>query len=134
MANVTPTITQVSGYTPFDGWKVTWANIGDSDTCLAVPLSNYADCSAQAFGDFTGPASVAIQGSNDATALTATPQFASNGTWFPKTNPAGTTIALTAASGAQVTEATIWTRPSSTGGNASSITVVMFFRTSISPR
>lgn len=128
MSTITPTIVQVSNYTPFDGWKVTWAGIGDSDTCTGVSLSNYSDCSIQAFGTFSS-ASIACQGSNDAASGTD-----ASAHWFSKTNPAGTTIAITAAGGQQVTEASVWTRPVSGSGSSSSVTVVMFFRTSVSPR
>ncbi len=126
MSTITPTIVQVSNYTPYDGWKVTWAGIGDSDTCTGVNLSNYSDCSIQVTGTFAS-ASIACQGSNNSTT-------GSDGNWFSKTNPAGTTIAITAAGGSQVTEASVWTRPSSASGSGSSTTVTMFFRTSLPVR
>jgi hypothetical protein len=44
---------------------VIWETIGQADTCTAVQLGAWADRSVQVAGDFSGSASIAIQGSND---------------------------------------------------------------------
>lgn len=120
MANITPTITPVEDYVPFAGWKAVWTPVTESDTCLPVTLASYSDKSIQVTGTFGG-GNVACQGSNDGTNFAAL------------TDPGQTTIAITSAGIKQVTEATIKTRPAVTSGTGVSVTITMFFRTTIRP-
>ena len=120
MATIIPVITVLSGYTPYDGWMVVWGPIGDADVCQPVTLSNYTDQSAQVDGTFGG-ATLTIQGSNDAT------------NYHTKTDPTGTAISLTQSGLRQCTEATINTKPVTSGGTGSALTVTMFMSTKIRP-
>lgn len=120
MATITPTLTQVNDTTPFDGVKAVWTPVTENDTCAAVTLANYSDRSIQATGTFGG-GTVNCQGSNDGT------NFAN------LTDPGQTTIAITSVGIKQVTEASIKTRPATSGGTGQSLTITMFFRTTIRP-
>lgn len=141
MANITPTIKRVIGQNGVDGYQVQWTPMQNGDVGLAVgstigdgssavvpsqggSFAGFADKSIQASGTFGAGGSVACEGTNEGTTTN----------FFPLTNPSGTTIALTAASGSAVTEAVIWVRPHVTAGDSStSLTVTMFFRKTQEP-
>lgn len=116
MATVTPTVTEVNPGTGQAAWKAVWALIGDSDTCVASPitLAPYTDRSVQISGTFNS-ATVKLQGSNDGT------------NYLDLTDPQGNAISKTSAGLEQVEEATIYVKPVSSGGTSSSTTVTVYF-------
>lgn len=139
MANITPTVTRVMGQNGLDGYQVTWATMLNGDVGLAVGnaigdgasavkfsqggfFSGFADKTIQVEGTFGAGGSVAAEGSNDGTNFRAL------------TNPQGTTIAVTSAGIAAITEAVIGVRPHVTAGDGTtSLTVTMFFRKTQTP-
>jgi hypothetical protein len=111
MATITPTVDSNSN--PKGIVVVTWASIGDSDTCTGVTTAQYNRKCFQVKGTF-GSATVIAQGSNDA------------GTNYAALTDKGqTAIALTAAGIEEVGENPLMIRPSSSGGSGSSTTVVL---------
>lgn len=126
MAVISPTFAKVHGPSGgVDATIITWANIGDADTCLGVKRPELVDRSIQAFGTFGG-ATINCQGSNDSVDGTN-----SSGHWDNLTNPAGTVIALASEGIQQVLEASVWIRPKTGGGSGSSVTVAICARRSM---
>lgn len=141
MANITPTITRIMGQGSLDGWQVKWGPMANGDVGLPVGstigdgagaivpsggsgfFAGYADKSIQVSGTFGAGGSVACEGSNDG-----------GSNYFAMTDPSQTVIAITAAGGKSVTEATIWVRPHVTAGDGTtSLTATMFFRKTQTP-
>lgn len=127
MAVITPTFTNIVGPTGgVDALIIKWGPIGDSDTCVGVKRPDLADRSFQVEGTFNG-ATIQCQGSND-----SIDGSNGSGNWRQLSNPSGTAIGIST-SGAiqQVTEATLWIRPSTSGGTSSSLTVTVCARRSV---
>lgn len=124
MAVVSPTFTKRRGQAGgIDAVKITWTGIGDADTCKPVSRPDLADRSVQVEGTFGG-ATIVLQGSNDATSN-------SDGNYRTLNDPAAAAISLTSAGIKQVTEATDWIKPATSGGTGSSITVTVLARRSV---
>lgn len=124
MATVAGVFTQVYGMNGgLAGWKGVWSPMLNGDVGTAVDrFSDFADKSIQATGAFGVGGSVAAEGSNDGI------------NYFSLTDPQGTVIAVTAAGGKAITEATLNFRPHVTAGDGTtSLTVTMFFRRTQSP-
>jgi hypothetical protein len=119
MATVTPNINRVEDErAQFVGWDVAWAGLANGDVGAPVSFAGFADRSFQVTGTFGAGGSVACEGSNNGAA-----------NYFALTDPSQTVIAITAAGGKTVTEATIQTRPHVTAGDGTTaLTVTMFFR------
>lgn len=115
MAVVTPTITRVDDGGVRAVYLVQWSNIGDADTCTAVPMSGGSDRSVQITGTFSS-ATVVIQGSNDGT------------NYAPLTDPQGNAISKTAASLEAISELTRYIKPTTSGGSSSSVTVSLLIK------
>ena len=121
MAVQTPTFTKVRGVNGgIDGIRVAWGAAGDSDTFQAVSLPEWADKSIQAEGTFSS-AHIKLLGSNDSTT-------GSDGNFEQLNDAFGNAIDISAAGIKQVTESTVWVKPSTGSGSGSSVTVTMFFR------
>ena len=88
---------------------VTWETLTTTNTDGAPALvPGYPDKCVQGVGNFSGSASVALQGSNDGT------------NWFACSDQAGTDIAMTAATiGAVVAENPLYVRPLLSSGDGS---------------
>lgn len=117
MANITPVVTSVSPENPNAGYKVVWASVAAADVPLATPsnLSVFTDRTIQVDGTFDS-VTVVLKGSNDGTNYVAL------------TDPQGNSISKTSAAIEQVEEATIFVKPTHSGGGGSqSYTVTMFF-------
>lgn len=122
MAVVAPTFAKLRGPSGgIDAMVITWAAMGDSDTATPVqaPLP-YIDKSCQVEGTFSG-ATMVLQGSNDATT-------SANGNYETLNDPGGNAISLTTKGLKQVTEATAWIKPATSGGTGSSLTVTVLAR------
>lgn len=122
MPVITPTITQRNTSGLGHVLTVTWAAIGDADTCAPVQMGAYADRSVQVFGTFGG-ATIAIVGSNEDT---NDPALATN--YVALHDPQGVALTMTAAKIEEIAEITNWTKPTTASGTASSLTVAMTFR------
>ena len=94
--------------------RVTWAAIGDADTCTDEPIGHLVDKSVHVYGTFGG-ATVVIQGSDEVTPSERVTLNDSRGEGNP--------LSFTALDLRQVLEITAFVRPSSTGGGGSSTTV-----------
>lgn len=81
----------------------TWTPLLNGDVGDSFSCAPYTDKSVQVFGTF-GSASLALQGSNDGT------------NWVALSDPQGITIAITSTGIKMVSEATVYIRPSVTGG------------------
>lgn len=93
---------------------VTWASIGDSDTCTKVTTAQFNRKCFQTKGTFTGPATIVAQGSND------------GGTTYANlTDHGDTAISHTSASIDEIGQNPLDIRPSTSGGSSSSVTVVL---------
>ena len=97
--------------------RIQYQNVAAGDTCDPVSLARYADRSVQVTGDYSGGASVSIQG-----------------TCEDKTNFAVLTssdgLELTFTSGVKtkwITEATAYTVPVVSGGDGSTSLTITFF-------
>ena len=106
MAVITPTTTQIDG----NCHVVSWAAIGDSDTCTAVAFSGASDKTVQINGTF-GSATIVIQGSIDGT------------NYVTLTDPQGNALSKTSAAIETIMENVRYIRPSTSGGTASSVNV-----------
>jgi hypothetical protein len=123
MAVIKPTFSKVHG--PSGGQDaviITWASIGDADTCVGVRRPDLVDRSIQVEGT-PGGATIHFQGSND-----SVDGSNGSGNWENLTNPAGVVIAFTVPGIQQVTEATSWIRPSTGSGSGSSLTATVCAR------
>ena len=95
---------------------VTWANIGNADTCHEVSFPEYADRSIHVSGTFNG-ASVVIQGSNNGAVSFAT-----------LNDPTETAITISTEAIRAVLENTAFIKPVITGGGGlQSLTVSLLF-------
>lgn len=122
MAVVAPTFAKLRGPSGgIDAMVITWAAMGDADTAtpVQVPLP-YVDKSCQVEGTFGG-ATMKLNGSNNATTN-------ANGNYETLNDPAGNAISMTGAGLKQVTEATAWIKPATSGGTGSSLTVTVLAR------
>jgi hypothetical protein len=126
MAVITPTFRKLRGASGgIEATMVIWGPMANGDTGKPVQLPAAADRSIQVEGTFGVGGSVACQGSNDST-------IGTDGNFRALSNPAGTTIAITAAGLQQVTEATGWVRPAVTAGDGTTaLTVTMCMRRSV---
>lgn len=86
---------------------VTWPGMAASDTGAPFVLAQYADRSVQVAGTFDG-ATLALQGSNDGV------------NWAVLTDPQGNDLNITSSKIEMIAEVTLYVRPISTGGGASS--------------
>lgn len=113
MAVITPTVTRI---TPgVDAWLITWASIGDSDTCTAVAMPEGNEKSVQISGTFNS-ATIVFQGSN-------------NGSDYATlTDPQGNAISKTAAAIEAVSEHTRYIKPATSGGTSSAVTVTVLVK------
>lgn len=89
----------------------TWT-MGSADTGIEVALSDLADKSVQAAGDFGG-ATVTVEGSNDGT------------NYATLKDPAGNPATFTAAGIKQIQEFTLYVRVTTAGGTDSALTVTL---------
>lgn len=130
MANKPATVTLVSTFTPFDGWKIAWGPMANGDIGVnaagtsgtGMTMANYSDRSFQVEGTFGSSGTCVLEGTNDGT------------NWRTLSDPQGNAISLTTAAIKQITEACIQVRPHVTNGDGTtSLTVTMFFRTAIRP-
>lgn len=116
MAAITPSVTPVEGDLYARGVVlVQWVGIGDSDTCVAAQVLDFADRSVQIAGTF-GAATIKLQGSNDGT------------NYADLTDPQGNAISKTTAAIEAVMELTRYMKPVTSGGTGSAITVTVLAR------
>lgn len=113
MAVITPTVARVRPGA--DSWLITWAAIGDSDTCTAVQMPTGSEKSVQIGGTF-GAATITISGSNDGV------------NYIVLTDPQGNNIAKAAAAIEAISEHTRYIKPSTAGGTGSSLNVYVFVK------
>jgi hypothetical protein len=100
------------------GWTLAWGTstpLANGDTGTPVLLPAYADKSIQVTGTFGASGSATLEGSNDGV------------NYFALTTPSGSTVAITAAGGAAITESTEWVRPHVTAGDGTTALVVTVF-------
>lgn len=116
MAAIIPTVTEIVPGTGQAGYKAVWANCTESDTCVAtdIRLAPYTDRSVQIEGTF-GSATVIIKGSNDGT------------NYQNLSDPQGNDISKTTADLEQIEEASIYIKPTFSGGTAQSVTITVLF-------
>lgn len=86
---------------------VTWTEIGQSDTTIAVQLGAFPDRSVQVVGDFSGAASLTIEGSNDGT------------NYEVLTDPQGDSLTFTAAGLKAIVEIPRYIKPVLASGDGS---------------
>lgn len=111
MAVQNPTITQVAS----KSYKVVWGPATDADTFTPVPTpAGYTNITAQVEGTFGG-ATITISGSIDGT------------NFEPMLTKQGTAGTFAAAGMKSYQEMPAFIRPSTAGGTASSLTVLMLF-------
>ena len=119
MATITPTITHIGNGAGQDSNGpsaiVQWTPVTEADTCSPVELVGLPDRSVQIAGTF-GSATIVLQGSNDGT------------NYATLTDPQGNAISKTAAAIEMVAEVARYTKPSTSGGTSSSITITMLCR------
>lgn len=109
-----PTITPTWANPRKGVYVVTWATIGDSDTCTAIEAPHLSVKEVEVTGSFGSPAAtVAMQKSNDNTNFT------------PMRNLNGTIVSDIQNYGEALPENPKFIRPNSTGGTTSSTTVVL---------
>lgn len=111
MAAITATPERIDAF-PYPAQLYTWTPVAGSDTCVAVKCPQLRDKSIQVAGTFDS-ASIALHGSNDGTNYAAL------------SDPAGTTIAITAAGIVQVGQITQYIKPVTSGGGGSSSVSIM---------
>lgn len=100
-----------------------WPLVTNADTCAAVEMGANADRSVHAFGTF-GSATVALQGSNEAT---LDPALVTS--YVAMHDPQGVAIGLTTAGIEEVAEISHWIKPVLTGGGGTqSVTVALLCR------
>lgn len=114
MSVVTPTREDGQGGT----YIVTWADIGDSDTCAPYSIPGARDRTVQISGTFNS-ATIVIQGTVDSDGT--------NGVYATLTDPQGNAISKTSAAIEAITENTTWTKPATSGGSSSSVTVKILY-------
>ena len=122
MANITPTITDVSDRKDGSAILVQWADGGSNNsanTYLPVSFPKHADKSIQVYGTFGG-ASIALNGSNDNIGTPA--NFAA------LNDPSSTVIAITSAKIKAVLENTVHVQPVASGGTAQNLNIQMLFQ------
>ena len=101
---------------------VVWPAVTENDICGPIQMQPYSDRSVHAFGTFGG-ASVAVQGTNEAT------NDASLIVSFVALHDAqGTAIAFTTAKIDPIAELCNWMKPVITGGAGQSLTVAILCR------
>lgn len=123
MAVASPTFTKLRGVTGgIEAILITWGPMGDADTATPVQLPIMGDKSCQVEGTFGG-ATMKLQGSNNSTT-------GADGNFETLNDPSGNAISLTSAGLKQVTEATRWIKPATSGGTSSSLTVSVLCRRS----
>jgi hypothetical protein len=123
MAVISPNFTSISGPNGgTDALIIKWGPIGDADTCAPVQRPDLADRTVQVEGTFAG-ATVAVQGSNDSTT-------GLDGNFRDLNDPVGVALHFTAQAIKQTMEATLWIKPSTSGGSGSSLTVTAMCRRS----
>ena len=127
MAVIIPQFTPISGPNGgVDALIITWGSntspIGDTDTCAPVQRPDLADRTWQVEGTFAG-ATVAVQGSNDSTTGT-------DGHFRDLNDPVGVALHFTAQAIKQTMEATLWIKPSTSGGSGSALIVTAMCRRS----
>jgi len=88
-------------------YVASWIGLGIGDTGEPVQFGGAPDRSVHVFGNFSGVASIIIQGSNDGL------------NWFTLTNPLGGDLIFTADGGKAITELTRHVRPVVSGGDGS---------------
>lgn len=87
---------------------ITWETLTDADTGSAVLAARYADKTVHSDGNYSGTATVTMQGSNNNTA------------WFTLTDHAGTDVILDAdTTGFVIAENPLWIRPLVNSGDGS---------------
>ena len=95
--------------------QTVWPNMGDDDSGLAQSGSPLSDKSVQVTGTWGG-ATLVLQGSND------------GDTWFTLNDPAGVDISFTANGLMQILEGTRFTRPVTSAGAGTDVTVALIER------
>ncbi len=113
MAVITPTVARLDRSR--NAILITWASIGDADTCTAVELPDGNEKSVQITGTF-GSATILLTGSNDGT------------NYATLTDPQGNAISKTSAAIEAVSEHTRYIKPSTSGGTGSAITVTVLVK------
>jgi len=113
MATVNPTPVRLRNGSAAPAIVVTWANIGDSDTCTAYDTGGFSGRSVQVSGTF-GSATIVLQGSNDGS------------NYVTLTDPQGNAISKTSAAFEQIEEMTRYLKPGTSGGTNSNTTVTVF--------
>jgi hypothetical protein len=114
MSLITPTVE------PFDSTsrnvlKATWVGVGDADTCAPIALPDYPDRSIQVSGTFGG-ATIAWKGSNNGVDYSA----------LKDTD--GTDIAITGTDLVQVNDLAGYSKPLTSGGTNSKVSITMIAR------
>jgi hypothetical protein len=121
MATVQAVISRIDKHKDRDVWMVSWGPLTSANADgSAVEMPGAADRSVQLQGTF-GPATVTLQGCNEATPVN----------WHALTDPQGNDIAKTASDLEAVSEVTRWVRPLATAGDGTtSVTVTLLMRKS----
>jgi hypothetical protein len=97
---------------------VVWEALANGDTGDPIRYAEYADRSVQITGDFGG-GTLTMQGSNDVT---------SPSNWFTLTDTLENNISKTGAAAEQILQASVWIRPSLSGGAAGDVDVKLLLR------
>lgn len=125
MANVAPTITDVSQQGDNSVMQAVWTPItsATSDVCLAVSLPNHKAVSIQVKGTF-GSGTVTLNGSNDQVNVASPAMIGLN-------TSVGTPAAISITSAAidTILEQTLQVQPVLSGGSGTSLTITMLFVT-----
>lgn len=108
MSTITPTETPLN-YFRENATLISWASIGDSDTCTAIEMPGSQFKSFQVTGTFSS-ATVVCEGSNDGT------------NFITLHDLNGNAVSFTSAGLKSVEEVVRYIRPKSTGGSTSSTT------------
>ncbi len=106
-ALIVPVLTEVEGSSN-GSYHIIWEALDSDDSGLPVTMTDYADRSVQVIGNFSGSASVTIQGSNDGGTTYAT-----------LTDPLGVDLTFTAAGLKGISAACRQIRPLVTAGDGS---------------
>lgn len=97
---------------------IVWEGMANGDAGDPVRYTEYADRSVQITGSFGG-GTVTMQGSNDVT---------SPSNWFTLTDTLENDITKTGTAAEQILQASVWIRPSLSGGAAGSVDVKLLLR------
>lgn len=93
--------------------KFSWDTVTDSDTCAPIYVNhNVSDILIQVSGTFTGPATISMTGG-------VTSSLGVTGL----VDPAGDTIAITAADGSPIRDLWPFMAPATTGGSSSDVDI-----------